>query len=103
MSDSSPEWLSLHVHERACVLRDMKEVGSPIARVWFTAHPLGGTAVHIEHEDGCAQSVRLPDRKMPDPAAVSLGRKGGSKNTQAQNDARAENGKKGGRPRKEKK
>ena len=34
------------------------------------------------------------------PAAVALGRKGGKANTEAQNRARAENGKKGGRPRK---
>lgn len=33
------------------------------------------------------------------PAAVSLGRKGGSANTEAQNAARRENGKKGGRPK----
>ena len=33
------------------------------------------------------------------PAAVALGRKGGKANTEAQNAARRENGKKGGRPR----
>lgn len=37
---------------------------------------------------------------MKNPHAVALGRKGGSANTEAQNAARRENGKLGGRPKK---
>lgn len=36
---------------------------------------------------------------MKNPAAVALGRLGGSANTKAQNDARAKNAKKGGWPK----
>lgn len=35
----------------------------------------------------------------PNPHAAALGRLGGSKNTPAQNAARAKNGRKGGRPK----
>jgi hypothetical protein len=40
---------------------------------------------------------------MKNPAAVALGRLGGSANTKAQNAARAKNAKKGGRPKVKKK
>lgn len=56
----------------------------------------GGWYVVIPHHE--SSSLHL----LNDPAAVALGRKGGSANTEAQNAARRANGRKGGRPRKEK-
>lgn len=45
-----------------------------------------------------AVSAQIPDGKAAAPAAVALGRMGGSRNTPAQNEARKRNGKLGGRP-----
>lgn len=48
--------------------------------------------------------MKLPARKTKavhvhkDPAAVALGRKGGAQNTRAQQEAREQNGQRGGRP-----